>query len=83
MNIKTYLTEYVGSLPSGRVAKLLGEIRAGSLEEAKSTASALGHTVLGELLEEIEAPEMKGFCDEEIRRRDEEWNKGVDPAEDS
>ena len=68
-----YCTEYIVSNEVGRVHKMCGEIEADSLEEAERIGRELGHTVLGELLEEMEAPEMAGFCDRVQAERDEAW----------
>lgn len=70
---KRFLTDYYGVLPSGRAAKLSGEVLAVSWEEAERVAAEIGHTVVGELVLEVEAPEMKAFCRAEVQRRDEEW----------
>lgn len=68
-----YCTEYIVSNKVGRIHKMCGEIEADSLEEAEEIGKKIGHTVLGELLEEIEAPEMGGFCDQVQKQRDEDW----------
>lgn len=68
-----YCTEYTVSNEVGRVCKMCGEIEADSLEEAEEIGEKIGHTVLGELLEEIDAPEFGDFCDRVQKQRDEDW----------
>lgn len=73
--MKTFLTEYLAVNEAGRVCLLGGELFAESWQGAREKAAELGHTVIGIFVEEIEAPEMQGLCEEIQRRRDNQWNR--------
>lgn len=74
--MKKFATEYVVSNEVGRVHKMCGEVEAASALEARMIAAAKGHTFLGEIVEEIEAPEMADYCDQVQKQRDEDWLRG-------
>ena len=71
--MKTFLTEYLAVNKSGRACKMCGDIQAETQEEAIAICEKIGHTFVGELIEEIDAPEMQGFCDAVQEQRDQEW----------
>lgn len=78
--MKTFVTDYWALNEVGRLCKMGGQIKAETLEEAKATAEAMGHVVLGELVGEEEWPEGGNFCDAVQRQRDADWLKGQEGA---
>lgn len=70
-----FCTEYLVLNEVGRPCKMGGEIVASDWEDAKTKAEVLGHTVLGVLIEEIPAPEMREYCRRVQKRLDEEWTR--------
>lgn len=79
--MKTWLTECWVSNEVGRVHRICGEIEAETKQDAEAFARQLGLDLLGELVGEIDAPEMDGFCEQVIKERDEEWLKGQEAVD--
>jgi len=80
--MKTYLTEYYVSNEIGRVHKMCGDIQAHTKEEAIEICKKIGHAFVGELIMEIDAPEMAGLCDAIQEQRDKEWLDSIKKVED-
>ena len=76
--MKKFATEYFASNEVGRVCKMCGEVEAATALEARVIAEAKGHTFLGEIVYEVEAPEMAERCDAVQKQRDEDWLQGQD-----
>jgi hypothetical protein len=71
-----YCTEYLALNDVGRPCRMGGEIEAQDWGDAEKKAEVLGHTLLGELVGEVPAPELEGFCDEVQKQKDEAWLSG-------
>lgn len=71
-----FVTDYYALNKVGRLCKMGGKIAARSREEAEKVAAETGQVILGEPVQEIDAPEMGDFCDRVQAERDREWLEG-------
>lgn len=71
-----FVTDYYASNEVGRVCKMGGQIEAETRAEADEIAERTGHTIIGVLVDEVDADGLGDFCDAVQKQRDEDWLRG-------